>query len=67
MSKLRTTRFGFEWNDVAVLRAYEHKGHIGIMIESGRQRITVRVTPTGLIRVDEPAIIHDGTRVSGDE
>lgn len=46
------TSWGFKWGDTHVIRACEHKGHIVLMVETPRQRAYVRVTPTGLIRVD---------------
>jgi hypothetical protein len=46
------TAYGFKWGESTISRACEHKGHRIVMIETPRQRLMVRITPTGLIRVD---------------
>ena len=47
------TRYGFRWGPATVSRACEHKGHVVLMIRGARQEVMVRVTPSGLIRVDK--------------
>jgi hypothetical protein len=44
--------YGFTWYGVDVVRTSEHKGHkiLDITTPKGKQ-ITVRITPSGLIRV----------------
>lgn len=49
----RITQYGFEFGPAKVDRAWSHKGHVGLMIYTGKQLINIRVTPSGLIRVDE--------------
>jgi hypothetical protein len=46
------TPYGFQWGNAVISRACEHKGHRLLMIETPRERIMIRVTPSGLIRVD---------------
>lgn len=46
------TPYGFRWGVTDISRACEHKGHIVLHITTPKQRLSVRVTPTGLIRVD---------------
>lgn len=58
-----STRFGFEYGAAHVERAASHKGHVVLFITTPKQRLHVRVTPTGLIRV-EPIIPNRGTPLS---
>lgn len=57
------TPYGFKWGEAAINRAAEHKGHRIVMIETPRQRLMVRITPCGLIRVD-PIEANTGERYS---
>jgi hypothetical protein len=47
------TRYGFEYGAALVERAGSLHGHIVLTISTGRQRVDVRVTPSGLIRVND--------------
>lgn len=47
------TRYGFEYGAARVERSWSHKGHVGLTIHTGKQLLSVRVTPSGLIRVGE--------------
>jgi hypothetical protein len=53
MSNGRITEYGFEFGAAKVERAWEHKGHVGLTIYTGKQLLNVRITPSGLIRVGE--------------
>lgn len=46
------TPYGFEWCNAAISRAAEHQGHRIVVIKTPRERLMIRVTPSGLIRVD---------------
>ena len=46
------TRFGFKWGVATISRACEHRGNIVLTIETPKQRVMVRVTPKGFIRLD---------------
>lgn len=48
------TRYGFRWGVLEVSRAAEHRGHRVITLRTDRERLDVRITPTGLIRIDGP-------------
>ena len=48
------TKYGFEWGAAKIERAASHNGHVILYITTPRERIHVRVTPTGLIRVEGP-------------
>lgn len=50
----KATPYGFTWGITDIGRACEINGNVVICIETPRQRLFVRVTPTGLIRVDAP-------------
>lgn len=52
-SDVRASRYGFEWGAVKVERFAEHKGHRILGITTPKEVLTIRVTPTGLIRVEE--------------
>jgi hypothetical protein len=47
------TRYGFRWGRVEVERLLEHKGHRLMMVTTDRQQLKIRVTPSGLIRIEE--------------
>jgi hypothetical protein len=42
--------YGFKWGEVTVTRACQHKGDLILLIQSKRETLQVRVTPTGFIR-----------------
>lgn len=44
------TSYGFVFNAATVTRICEHKGESTIEVVTKRERLTIRVTPTGLIR-----------------
>jgi len=46
------TPYGFNWGHVKVERAAQVRGNRVITIKTPRDVLQVRVTPTGLIRVD---------------
>lgn len=46
------TPHGIRWGVTDVSCACEHRGHIVLHVTTPRQRLSVRVTPSGLIRVD---------------
>jgi len=48
--ELHETRYGFNWGHTKVERTASHMGHQIITIETPRERLEVRCTPTGLIR-----------------
>ena len=41
---------GFRWGEVTVSRACQHRGDLVLLIQSKRETLQVRVTPTGFIR-----------------
>ena len=49
--ELTETRFGFAWGPAHIIRCVSDKKY-GVILEvrTGRQRLNVRVTPTGVIR-----------------
>ena len=50
---LERTANGFRFNAADIVAMTEHKGNSYIRIETAKQVLDVRVTPTGLIRVDK--------------
>lgn len=50
---LERTTHGFRFNAANIEALTENKGHAYIRIETAKQVLDVRVTPTGLIRVDK--------------
>lgn len=44
------TRYGMRYGPARIERSWSHNGYVGIEIWTGRRRITVVVTPSGLIR-----------------
>ena len=48
------TQYGFEFGAAKVERAASYKGHVILHITTDRQRLEVRITPSGMIRVDGP-------------
>lgn len=46
------TEFGFVWGPVEVKRVTTHHGDAVIAVETNREIVYLRITPTGLIRVD---------------
>lgn len=55
----RQTPYGFEFGPAKVERCSEIKGNVIISITTPRQLLYVRVTPSGMIKIDEP-IRHQG-------
>lgn len=58
------TRFGFTWGQVTVERTANIKGHRVLTVKTNRERVDLRVTPSGLIRVtrvevDKPRVRQD--------
>lgn len=49
----RITEFGFDWGCAQVSRLAHHNGHIIIGINTPKQSLTIRVTPSGLIRPED--------------
>lgn len=47
------TRYGMRYGPARIERSCSHNGYVGIEIWTGRRRITVVVTPSGLIRPGE--------------
>ena len=48
------TQYGFKYGPVEVTRIYsDEKGGVWLELKTKRSAMMVRVTPTGLIRVDE--------------
>lgn len=45
-------QYGFSWGQVEVERLIEHKGHRLLRIRTKKQQLEIRVTPTGLIRIE---------------
>ena len=46
------TPYGFKWGEADVACQAEIMGNIFLGVSTPRQSVTIRVTPTGLIRVD---------------
>jgi hypothetical protein len=44
------TRYGMRYGPARIERSWSHNGYVGIDIWTGRRRITVVITPSGLIR-----------------
>lgn len=53
MTKGKITDYGFQWGLVDVSRCTEHNGHLIISITTPKRKLHVRVTPGGLIRLDD--------------
>lgn len=52
--KGRETRFGFEWGPARVERvASDPKAGVIVIVQTKREQVHIRVTPSGLIRVEE--------------
>ena len=49
--ELHETRYGFNWGHTKVSRLCSHMFHQYLFIETPRETLEIRVTPTGLIRV----------------
>lgn len=49
----RETVYGFEYGAARISRHSSFKGHVMLMIETDRQCINIRVTPSGLIRIEQ--------------
>jgi hypothetical protein len=47
------TQFGFKWGQVTVERWASHNGHLILGITTPCQVLQIRITPKGLIRMDE--------------
>jgi hypothetical protein len=47
------TQFGFKWGQVTVERWASHNGHLILGITTPRQVLQIRITPQGMIRLDE--------------
>lgn len=47
------TRYGFTWGDTEIMRATEIDHNIVLHVTSATQRLVVRVTPRGVIRVEK--------------
>jgi hypothetical protein len=48
------TRYGFTWGPIVVERASSDQKHgVWLHIRTGKQLLTVRATPSGLLRVGE--------------
>lgn len=43
-------QFGFSWGAADVRRYFDFKGHVVIGIQTPRQELEIRVTPSGFIR-----------------
>ncbi len=46
------TKYGFKWGLATIERHVEWKGHIILSVETPRETLQIRVTPTGYIRLD---------------
>jgi hypothetical protein len=46
------TKYGFIWGVAAVERLASYRGSVIIRIKTPREELVVRVTPTGLLRVE---------------
>ena len=51
--EFKETKYGFAWGAAEISRVVSHQGHVHIEINTPRQRIMVRVTPSGLIRQEK--------------
>ena len=49
---IENNKYGFSWGSTEVIRATEIKGHILLFVKSRTQKLTVRVTPCGAIRLE---------------
>jgi len=47
------TKYGFEYGPAKVERMASDNGHVWIEIRTKRGALIVRVTPTGLIKIEE--------------
>jgi len=45
------TKYGFRWGPAEVVRASTHKGDVVLFVQGARQAVSIRVTPTGLVKV----------------
>ena len=54
------TRYGFVYGAATVERAASHKGHVVVSIKTPRQQMHIRITPSGLIRLDEDKKAREG-------
>jgi hypothetical protein len=50
---LEETKYGFKWGITHIERCASVQGHIVIAIRTPKEILHVRVTPTGLIRIDK--------------
>jgi hypothetical protein len=49
---LEETPFGFAWGNAIVSRICSLNGHRWIEVQTGRQILSIRITPSGLIRTN---------------
>jgi hypothetical protein len=57
------TRYGFEYGAAKIERVMSHKGHVLLHVYTGKQLLSIRVTPSGLIRLSD--IVKDWHDNSG--
>lgn len=50
-ARVKTTTFGFDFGTASVERITSHRGHVVVAVNTAKERVFIRVTPSGLIRV----------------
>ena len=53
------TPYGFRWGPALVERCASHKGHVVFSVTTDKEIQHIRVTPSGVIRIDSPAAKRD--------
>ena len=51
---VRLDAFGFTWGPAKVTRLTEIRGNVVLKIATLRELLVIRVTPGGLIKIDDP-------------
>ena len=64
-NSVKNTSYGFKWGDASVERCASHNGHLVLSITTSREALSVRITPTGFIRVDSPIIKREKQNAKG--
>lgn len=65
MSRAIPTQYGFKWGACEVSRLYDHGGHVTMELKTDAAKLSIRVTPSGQVRVEQTAGRGSAVKMEG--
>lgn len=65
MSRAIPTQYGFKWGACEVSRLYDHGGHVTMELKTDAAKLSIRVTPSGQIRIEQTGGRDSAVKIGG--